>query len=49
MKTEEALFKSHSQSLLFEALKNKKHVLHVFLHGATVDSNVVEVDGCELV
>jgi hypothetical protein len=35
-------------ALLFESLKHKTHVLHMFIHRATVDTYVVEVESNKL-
>jgi hypothetical protein len=47
--TEEVFLETQLQALLFETLKHKTQVLEVFLQGAIVDTNVVEVDYDELV
>jgi hypothetical protein len=38
------LLKAQLQAFLSKALENKTQVLHVLLHGATLDTDVVEVD-----
>jgi hypothetical protein len=50
LKSEEAFhLKMQFQALIFETLYHKTQVLKVFLHGLTLDINVVEVDCNELV
>jgi hypothetical protein len=49
LKTEEAFLKTQLQALLLESLQHNMQVLTVLLQGAIVDTNVVEVDGYELV
>jgi hypothetical protein len=49
VKTEEAFLKTQLQALFLEALKYKTMVLEVLLRSVTTDTNVVEVDGNELV
>jgi hypothetical protein len=45
LKTEDALFKTQFQAVLFESLKHKTHALEVFVQRSTTDIDVVEVDG----